>query len=400
MQIVQKPFVSIVIPVYNGSNYLREAIDSALNQTYEKCEVIVVNDGSTDDGATDAIARSYGNRIRYFKKDNGGVATAVNLGIKNMRGEYFAWLSHDDMFLPDKIEKQVLRIIEEGANNAIVHGNLEYLYVESGKKVKINWESEYCKELLESGAFAPVFLCIQGSTVLIHRSHFERVGMYDESLMTTQDSEFLFRAMRGQKSIFVEDTLVISRIHNQQGQRTIECHRDEFNEMFMRFCEELNDREKIEMCGSVRNFYFRLYCFLKYSRQADKIVEYLKNKFNDTQVNRVTEGLDEVKNRLNGSLYIFGAGHYGKEMYETLNAFDISVEGFIDNYSDNWGKEILGKHCYKLSDLNNSVKVIVAMADPLEVVRQCQQYGMTKIFTSGEVKQMCWKNEPSLINFL
>jgi cellulose synthase/poly-beta-1,6-N-acetylglucosamine synthase-like glycosyltransferase len=68
--------VSLIIPVYNGSNYLREAIESALAQTYPCCEVIVINDGSTDQGATEAIALSYGERIRYFSKANGGVASA------------------------------------------------------------------------------------------------------------------------------------------------------------------------------------------------------------------------------------------------------------------------------------------------------------------------------------
>jgi glycosyltransferase involved in cell wall biosynthesis len=78
------PKVSIVIPVYNGSNYLKEAIDSALGQTSKDVEIIVVNDGSNDGGQTEAIAKSYGDKIRYFYKENGGVASALNLGIKNM----------------------------------------------------------------------------------------------------------------------------------------------------------------------------------------------------------------------------------------------------------------------------------------------------------------------------
>ena len=72
------PRVSIIIPVYNGANYMREAIDSALAQTCSDIDVIVVNDGSRDDGATAEIARSYGGRIRYLEKENGGVSSALN----------------------------------------------------------------------------------------------------------------------------------------------------------------------------------------------------------------------------------------------------------------------------------------------------------------------------------
>ena len=88
-----KPLVSIIIPVYNGSNFMREAIDSALAQTYPNIEILVINDGSTDN--TREIALSYGDKIRYFEKENGGVATALNLGIREMRGEYFSGLSHE-----------------------------------------------------------------------------------------------------------------------------------------------------------------------------------------------------------------------------------------------------------------------------------------------------------------
>ena len=91
------PKVSIIIPVYNGANYVSEAIDSALAQTYKNIEIIVVNDGSSDDGATEKIAKSYGDRIRYFAKENGGVSSALNFGIRQMTGEWFSWLSHDDL---------------------------------------------------------------------------------------------------------------------------------------------------------------------------------------------------------------------------------------------------------------------------------------------------------------
>ena len=88
MSDVFNPLVSIIIPVYNGSNYVKEAIDSALAQTYKNIEVIVVNDGSTDN--TEKIVKSYGDKIRYFYKENGGVASALNLAIENSKGEYIS----------------------------------------------------------------------------------------------------------------------------------------------------------------------------------------------------------------------------------------------------------------------------------------------------------------------
>ena len=107
-----EPKVTIIIPVYNGSNYLAQAIEAALAQTYLNCEIIVVNDGSKDDGASEKIALSYGNKIRYYLKENGGVSSALNFSLEKMTGEWFSWLSHDDLYYPNKIEKQVAFINE------------------------------------------------------------------------------------------------------------------------------------------------------------------------------------------------------------------------------------------------------------------------------------------------
>ncbi len=101
------PLVSIIIPVYNGGNYMKEAIDSAINQTYKNIEIIVVNDGSTDGGETERIALSYGDKIKYFTKENGGCASALNYGISKMSGEWFSWLSHDDVYYPQKVESAI-----------------------------------------------------------------------------------------------------------------------------------------------------------------------------------------------------------------------------------------------------------------------------------------------------
>src|ERR1043165_1771044 len=102
---MSNPTVSVVMPVYNGENYLRLAIESVLSQTFQDFEIIVVDDGSKD--TTPQIAASFGDRVRYVRQENAGVAAAVNHGISLARGRYFAWLSHDDPRAPDKLSEQL-----------------------------------------------------------------------------------------------------------------------------------------------------------------------------------------------------------------------------------------------------------------------------------------------------
>ncbi len=109
------PKVTIIIPVYNGENYVSEAIESALAQTYKNIEIIVVNDGSTDN--TEKIIE------KYIKKTNGGVSTALNEGIKNMTGDYLSWLSHDDLYLPNKIEEQIKFLFNLKEKDVILYCN-------------------------------------------------------------------------------------------------------------------------------------------------------------------------------------------------------------------------------------------------------------------------------------
>lgn len=276
---IWEPLVSIVIPVYNGSNYVRDAIDSALAQTYKNCEVIVVNDGSQDGGATDEICRSYGERIRYFRKENGGVATAVNLGIEQMRGEYFSWLSHDDVYYPQKIERQIEALSKQEDKKAIVHSNYDILFEDTKSLVHHDFLRLWTREQLTNSNFAAVFLAIHGCSILVHKSHFERVGAYDPTLKTTQDSVWLFHAMRGQQSVFLEEPLFLARIHRSQGNMTMSEHTSDFNQMIIDFCQWLTEEEKANLCGSVTNFYYDIYrLLLKDVPKANLCLTYLQRE--------------------------------------------------------------------------------------------------------------------------
>jgi len=234
---VVPPLVSIVIPVFNGADYLREAIDSALAQTHHPVEVLVVNDGSTDGGATEAVTRSFGDRIRYLAKPNGGVASALNLGIECMRGEWFSWLSHDDLYLPGKVAAQLARAAAL-PGEAILFS--DYRFIDArGRPLRDRRIAPVRSMRVELLAGDP----IHGCTTLVPRTCFERVGRFDESLRTTQDYDLWFRMADRFPFVHVPEVLVLSRVHPAQGVRTISTHRAETQRTLRRLLEALRPEE-------------------------------------------------------------------------------------------------------------------------------------------------------------
>lgn len=211
------PLVSVIIPVYNGSDYIRQAIESILAQTYQNHEIIVVNDGSTDQGETRRVVLSYGNQVRYIEKENGGVSSALNCGIQAMQGEYFAWLSHDDLFCPEKFSKQMELILASGNPATIAQGNCLFFTQETQEIISTDFQKYYPKDKLRSGLFLLLWDDIHFSTLLFHKSHFDRVGVFREDLATAHDNEFAYRLLRGQTSVFEEAPVSRVRIRQDSG---------------------------------------------------------------------------------------------------------------------------------------------------------------------------------------
>lgn len=217
------PKVSIIIPVYNGANYMREAIDSALAQTYENIEVIVVNDGSTDQGETDRVARSYGNRIIYLCKENGGVSSALNHGIRHMSGTYFSWLSHDDVYSPEKIRHQMDMLAAFNKKKAValcahvfINEKSERLSKKAPKRFTegVHGWQKTLKEMLNHGAFF-------GCALLIPKEAFTECGLFHEGLRFSQDALMWMKLFLNQYAlVYNEDEDVFSRIHGKQLTQT------------------------------------------------------------------------------------------------------------------------------------------------------------------------------------
>src|ERR1051326_205992 len=104
------PQVSVIIPTYNSAHYLADAVESVLSQTFQDIEVLIIDDGSTDE--TETVIQRYGSLVRCFRQRNSGVAVARNRGIEESRGEYVAFLDADDTWLPHKLERQLAALDE------------------------------------------------------------------------------------------------------------------------------------------------------------------------------------------------------------------------------------------------------------------------------------------------
>jgi glycosyltransferase involved in cell wall biosynthesis len=201
--------VSIIIPFYNCP-YVDQAIESALNQTYPTIEVIVVNDGSTK--YTDKVKKYLG-KIKYIVKGNGGTATALNTGIKHATGDYFSWLSSDDIYHPEKISKQLQYLREKQAN--VVYSPVIYINSRSeptSQSIGVSYTNKaFFLDHLLKGCF------INGCSVLLKMAVFSRVGLFDETFPYAHDYDFWIRVAQQYDFHYLNEPLIYYRVHENMG---------------------------------------------------------------------------------------------------------------------------------------------------------------------------------------
>ncbi len=268
-ELIEKPLVSIVIPVYNGANYLRFAIDSSLNQTYENIEIVVVNDGSTDGGETEKVVKSIkDNRIHYFKKRNGGVATALNYGLKKCQGKYVCWLSHDDMLPPEKISYQLFAIQQWGNNDKTIPYSGSLFIDEHGKKKNVF--AQLLSNVRKCGAASPkdyfklehlVF-----SSLLIPKDFFDN-HEFRKEMEYSQDVFMFFQLLESGYSFkYYDSGLPMYRVHAEQGSF---LRRDEFKKDV-----ELIHKEFVTYFDKTKDFKFMKNYFRYCSKKVAGFEEY------------------------------------------------------------------------------------------------------------------------------
>jgi glycosyltransferase involved in cell wall biosynthesis len=257
--------ISIIIPVYNGTNYMRDAIDSALMQTWPNTEVVVVNDGSRDDGATLALAQSYGDRIVLIDKPNGGVASALNAGIEAMTGDVFCWLSHDDRHHPDKAAVQVEDWLAHGHRNEVLYSN--YRLIDAKGETLADVELDHSM-LTAKPLYALFRGSIHGCSVFVPKAILDDVGGFDETLPTTQDYDLWRRVIARYPFRHMPRVLIDSRWHDEQGSKKID-HVVEATHFWTTTIDAVSAADKITCEGSQMRFDQEMASFLRKNNLAD-----------------------------------------------------------------------------------------------------------------------------------
>ncbi len=207
--------ISVVIPTYNRAFFIKAAIDSVLSQIFRDFELIVVDDGSTDD--TSGLLLSYGTKIKVITKANKGPSAARNRGIKAAKGQWIAFLDSDDVWKPDKLEKQV-QFIKDNPDIKICQ--TEEIWIRNGKRVNPRKKHEMHSGWIYEQCLP---LCIVSpSSVMIHREVFEKVGFFDETMLACEDYDLWLRIAPHYPICLVREKLIVKQGgHADQQSRVV-----------------------------------------------------------------------------------------------------------------------------------------------------------------------------------
>lgn len=198
------PLVSVIIPTYNRADLVVEAVGSVLAQTAGDLEAIVVDDGS-EDGTEEAVGATGDARVRYVAKAHSGIAATRNRGVAEARGRLLAFLDSDDLWVPEKLEKQL----------PLLEGEAGFVYA--------RYRSERNGEVLRSkpvgGPSGRIYeallkrIFVQMSTAVVKREAAEAAGPFDETLAYSDEYDFFLRLAERFPAAFVDEDLVIYRVH-------------------------------------------------------------------------------------------------------------------------------------------------------------------------------------------
>ena len=193
--------ISVIIPSYNRAHLLPRCLDSVIAQDHAPCEIIVVDDGSTD--STQTLLRRNYPEIRLVPQTNKGVSAARNAGINAAKGDWLAFLDSDDTWFPEKLGRQA-QTIETSPGSNIIH--TDEIWIRNG--VRVNPQRKHKKYGGSIFGYCLPLCVISPSSVMIHRRVFDRVGLFDETLPVCEDYDLWLRICARMPVLFIREPLI------------------------------------------------------------------------------------------------------------------------------------------------------------------------------------------------
>ena len=232
------PLISVVIPAYNAELFLDETLESVLSQTYENWECIIVNDGSTD--STESVAKKWcekDSRFRLTNKENGGLSSARNWGIKESKAEYIAFLDADDILTPDSLEVRINVLIEQNVD--LVATKLQHFTDKLPKVSKNNARQDVLYYAKEGLTQLMAFNKVTPSTVLCKKSVMDEVGGFTWHKKAEDLHGWLKVLFAGYKIYRIDETLLLYRlVENSMSSTDRNCSKEVF-EIIYSFKDEI-----------------------------------------------------------------------------------------------------------------------------------------------------------------
>lgn len=383
--------VSVIIPLYNREKTIQRAIDSVLNQTYTNIEVLVVDDGSSDNSVQMLNKYKRDERVKvFYQSRNKGANAARNRGIKEAKGDYIAFQDSDDMWLPDKLEKQIRYMEKE--NFYVSFCAYQRYYgdaIQIVPNISEQLNSEDIREKLKRRNI------IGTPTLVIHKSVVFKVGMFDEEMPRLQDYEYIIRIIKKFNVCFVNEALVmeyelddcISRNQKNLHQAyalLVKKHADFIDVDFI-WGEYLNtgsEIEKAEVDWSSLDKYIDDVIKDNYHCTKERLykatIQQLNLKYNrlkQYEAEKYKILLDELKYK---KFVIYGAGNYARKTLTALRKINLMPESFLVTNKD--GTESMGEiPVIQLSEWDDKeVMVIIAVTGnaQIDIIKSLIEKGM------------------------
>ncbi|MGL5875557.1 MAG: glycosyltransferase [Xenococcaceae cyanobacterium] len=275
----KKPRVSVVIPTYNCDRYIVEAVKSVIAQDRVEWELLIVDDGSTDN--TREVLQPYGDRLQYIYQKNQGVAAARNLGIRMARGEFIAFLDADDYFFPDKLAAQVA-IFDEKPNLGLVHSGWQRVNSEGKPLLNVTpWEKIPDLNLETWLRWKPVL----PSAMMFRREWLEYVGGFDPRFPPAEDTDLALRlALKGCLGTWLPKITVGYRQHEQSAMHKGLPQARSLTAVMDNFFAQPNLPEKVRLIeNKIRHGTFVwIAWYLYHTGHLDEMLEYLQRSWQHT----------------------------------------------------------------------------------------------------------------------